>query len=680
MDYLKTLSERRNLLGGMLLIGVLQAVAYYFSALIVAGDGGLAIPQTDTLLYCQAARRICEGAPFSFTEGNVACTGTTSVLYPFVLAVPYALGCVGDALLKAGFALNALFYLVFLFAWGGVIDAKVRDPLARVLAAVLVALFGQTAYSAFAQSDIGFWLATSSLFALGLARNRPWLYGAVLLFGPWVRPEGMVCAIAFFLVAVTCRIFPVKPLAKRDELLALGGILSALGVLAFNYALTGVAGFSSLEHKGHFATRDFANAVVATGADLVTMAKAFFLGLPDGIPRDLYFLPLLGALPLWLFVLKRDWLKESDWREWVWLVAVGGGMLTVAQSGWQNTNMDRYIGWLLPTVFVFAAAGVGCLSRRQGGALSAATLSVLMAGFALVMAVVHVAIFHRISEASDILRRYAIEAEAVLPKGASVATWGGCGVAYEMSGRKICHLSGIYSMEYRAKCPPMGVFELLKHEPDKRFDYWLHNAFALTGVPADVTKALGEHVSTGPGGYQILKADWSPFDCAARDPAPPVAGKALVARVDVGYDKDEAAACYEVVSRFGVRPFSPFLTVGNLASEKIVEVGRVVVGLDSMSVPLVPGKGVHVVMRTMRAREMEVACGELRGPVTYEFSDPLKMNVSVDGNVVGEVSVRLPKKGFADVSFDIPGEAITSSVSRLSFLGDHIVCGYWFYQ
>ena len=76
----------------------------------------LAIPQPDTPLYYQAARRIVEGHPFSFSEGSSVCTGTTTVLYPFVLAIPYALGFSGDAMIVVGFLLNALFYCVFLFS------------------------------------------------------------------------------------------------------------------------------------------------------------------------------------------------------------------------------------------------------------------------------------------------------------------------------------------------------------------------------------------------------------------------------------------------------------------------------------------------------------------------------------------------------------------------------------
>ena len=62
------------------------------------------------------------------------------------------------------------------------------------------------------------------------------------------------------------------------------------------------------------------------------------------------------------------------------------------------------------------------------------------------------------------------------------------------------------------------------------------------------------------------------------------------------------------------------------------------------------------------------------------FANPLKLNVSVDGDVATTVEVSYAANGFSDVSFKIPGMAIKNPVSRIGFLGDHIVGGYWFYQ
>ena len=181
---LRDFPSRKNLLVLILCIGLIQIAAYYVSGMLATQDGCMAVPQPDTLLYCQAARRIVDAHPFSFSEGTAVSTGTTSILYPFLLAVPYALGATGDSLLTAGFLLNAAFYLVFLLGWGVAILEWVEEQRPRLVAMLLLSLAGQPAYCCMAQSDIGCWLAVSGLLAAGLARGRFLFYGPMLLLAP----------------------------------------------------------------------------------------------------------------------------------------------------------------------------------------------------------------------------------------------------------------------------------------------------------------------------------------------------------------------------------------------------------------------------------------------------------------------------------------------------------------
>lgn len=666
----------------MVAIGLVQIAGYYLIGAFVRGDGGFAIPQTDTLLYCQAARRIVEGQPLSFSAGNAVSTGTTGYLYPFLLAIPYAVGFTGDSLIRAGFFLNAAFYLVFLLGWGIVVDVKVREPFSRIVAAVTIALLGQTAYSAMSQSDIGLLLAYSAGFAAALALNSRIWYGLLLILFPWIRPEGDVCVIAFFM-AIGFRLLVAKDGfrdIRQDLLIAVLAAVSAAGVFALNLALTGMAGFSSLAYKGHFKTFGFFPAVFSTAADMMRMAKAFLFGIPDSPPRDLYFIPLLGGVCLWVGVLFRDWRRESDWREWVWLLAFGGGMLTVAQSGWQNTNVDRYLGWLLPTLVMGMAIGLAVAERRLKSALPVWILGSLAMLFSAGMAAVHMSFFQMITRTTDLLREFAVVAEGSIPKGASVGTWGDCGFAYEMSPRRICHLSGIYSMEYLVRKPPAGVFELLKHETGKRFDYWFFNQGTHDDMGIPVDGAIAHQTVVGPAGYELLRADWTAFDSASRVPPAPVKGAVLKARVDVGYDPDEKKAGYEVTMRYNVDEFAPFSLYDKNRGTNMVEVARIIVGMDSMTVPLEPGRDAYVVMRVYPKKAVPVRRGNSTAPMTYEFANPLKLSVAVDGEIADTVSVAYSKEGFSDASFKIPGACIKGDCPRIAFMGDHITCGYWFYQ
>ena len=688
---LNAILRRKTLLLLMLAIGLLQTSGYYLAGALVRSDGGMAIPQPDTLLYCQAARRIVEEHPLSFSNGTAASTGTTSHAYPFALAVPYGLGFKGDALIRAGFFLNGLFYLVFLLGWGVVIDRKLSHPFARLVAAITIGCLGQTAYSAFAQSDIGMWLAVSGMLAAGLAAENRLAYGLLLVAAPWVRPEGMVCAIAFCtVIAAICLLRKKFPAARwlngqqpsrRDFAIAVAAAASVIGVFGLNVLVSGDVQFSSLAHKGYFKTLPFANAVFSTGVDALKIAKGLLLGLPDGAPRDFYGIPLLSAALMWLAVLCRDW-RQTGWREAVWLLAVGGGILTVAQSGWQNTNIDRYAGWMLPTMLFFAADGAGSLVARFGKSPAAWIPGAANALFVAAMAPVFVCMLHIASCEADLMRAFAVNCERVMEQGQTAGALGGCGIAYEMKDRKIAHLSGIYSPEYMVAEPPAGVFEVVKNEPATRFEYLFYNPSSDdAGLSFNPLDAFCSQVLVGPSGYELRKMDWACFDAAARPPAPGRQGLSLMARVDVGYDRDERDREYENIPLYDTKPMPSFVVWGDRNGEKMIEVARLVFGADAMTVDLQPGKDLHIVMRTWPSHKATSRGGfGTKSAITYGFSNPLKLRILIDGNDTGIRDVPICEKGFSDVEMVVPGAMIGRERSRIEFQGDHIACAYWFYQ
>ena len=276
-----------------LCVGMLQIAGYYLSGSIADADSMMSAAQPDTLLYCQAARRIAEGHPFSFSHGEPVSTGTTSVLYPFVLSVPYAFGAKGDALLLAGFVLNALFYLLFLAGWTRVFCDLFESSILRFASILLLALSPQPAYCALAQSDIGLWMALSGLFASAFFSKKTVVYAVLLALGPWIRPEGMVLLLVFCAYAAWSR-------RKRDIVAALAGVASACGVFVFNHILTGKAQFSSVANKGYFITLGFPEAVYHTVSDMVRISKEFVFGMSELPPRMFFLIRCLAHFLLFV--------------------------------------------------------------------------------------------------------------------------------------------------------------------------------------------------------------------------------------------------------------------------------------------------------------------------------------------------------------------------------------------
>lgn len=677
---LDQLMSRRNLLSLAVCVSVVQAAIYYLMAATVRLDGTLAIVQPDTLLYCQAARRIAEGFPFSFSSGTAISTGTTTVLYPFLLSIFYLIGFTGTSLLSAGFLLNAVFYVLFVSSWVGIACRVFAErPIAKCVSVVLLASFGPFAYCALAQSDIGFWMAVSAGIAYGFFTGKKGLYVPLLLIAPWVRPEGMIVVFAYSLF---CAIRFLRSRHFSSELVfSVLAMTSVGGVFALNYALTGVPQFSSVANKGYFTNLSFSSAVYASAIDAMKIAKSYLLGIPQDAPRDFFYLPMLGAAFLWIGVFARSW-RVVSWRELAWYLAMFGGFATVATSGWQNTNLDRYLIWTMPVLLLYMVSGAEIVAERLGRCEAAKIVpGVILVLFSTLMAFVFIGLFRFSSAGADIPRNVAARCEAALPKGASVGTWGSVGIAYEFPGRRVAHLTGIYSPEFLGSRHFAGKFEILKNEPWTRFDYWFCQISDKVSHYCDKPDiVVGELVFSSPPGFELRKADWSAYDAAMIVPKSPNPGIKLVARLDVAYEKDEKAFGYNSLSRDEYPFFAPFHVVGKLNGTNIVEGGRFLLGGDAMTVPLQPGLDVHVIMRTA-LKCTAVVESELGMPRSdFTLKSPMTLKVMVDGEDAGNVSFPVTDGDVADATFVIPGRFVSSSLPRLTFLGEHVAFGYWFYQ
>ena len=666
----------------MVLVGCVQLGAYRVAVHVASESDAIASPQPDTYLYCQAARRVAEGHPFSYSEGEKASTGTTSVLYPFALAVPYALGFKGPSLLTAGFFLNGFFYLVFLFGWGFAArcwvtrDEGEASQFGLFAAGTLIALAAQPAICAFGQTDTAMWMATSAVFAALVAARR-WRWAAFVAFlGPWVRPEGAILAFAATAIGFGGWAWAKWGRASADgrpgetlRLLAAGlcGLLGLAAVFAFNYWLTGRCQFDSVAHKGYFKMYGAADAAIMTVRDAIAIVKGFAFGVEGVWPRSLFCLPILGGVFIWIGVATRRW--RFDGFSALVLASLGG-MALVASSGWQGSNFDRYLAWTAPVLALLTARGVVALSRVRALAnvrYLPVALAVGFAAFASLAGACSIFLTTRNGRARD---EFFAACEAEMKSGESAGGLS-CSAAYAFSSRRFVHLGGLYSPDFFGFHLEANWVEQLKHRKDLRFVHWLAMTTGAAFVaPADRDAVLGEIELIGPEGMELRRPDWRAFEAAAAVPKGP-AGQELVARVDVGYLPDEKASEYEVVDRWGRKVPDPFATARHLPSGAIaVEGGRAFQGGDLMTVPLRPGRDCTVVMRTVSKQD------------GMDFKSPLKLRLEVDGEAAGWATCAFGEatNDFQEVAFTIPGRAIAKSPCRVAFLGDHAPCAYWFWQ
>ena len=188
-------------------------------------------------------------------------------------------------------------------------------------------------------------------------------------------------------------------------------------------------------------------------------------------------------------------------------------------------------------------------------------------------------------------------------------------------------------------------------------------------------------ILAGPDGLDLRKADWCVFDAGAEAPPCSRTNAVLKLHVDVADEETEKASGYEVLTRYDMPKFAPQPFVGSLGGKStIYDGGRMVLGGDAMSVPLAGGRDVHVVLRTLPSCRVQYERSLKRGSFDYTFRSPMSLYVSVDGCSPHEVSFSISEKGFSDVEFTIPGSLVHEGMNRIAFLGEHVACGYWFYQ
>ena len=693
-----------NRLAILLFLGALQILAYYFvGSMLTPRPFSVALPQPDTLLYCQSAKQIALGQPFVFSPGEAPSTGCTSHLYPFLLAIPYLLGMKGASLLLGGFLLNALLYLAFLYAWHHIFESLLDDDRSKLCASVLLGLFGQSACCAFGQTDTGLIMAvTAGVFAAWL-KNRRIIFGILLAIAPWCRPEGMmlvvgfgaVLIIPFLLSAVKSQLAGTSnndhsSLVTRHSALAHGDFIavcvaaiSVVGVFAFNYLLTGQFQFHSVEFKGYFGNLSFLDAVWMTLVDFIAMVRQLTLGQPAGSSiRATFAIPFLGALFAWIGVFTFDWHSRGP-RSAGWLLACLLGLLSVASGGWQGTNFDRYLAWLLPTGFVFASHGIIQVAEWAKERLSWEVVTLFAIVFQCVGAIAAIGWFGKNAQDNQLdYETYDSMAKALASNDGDIGSMGSVGGAYLFHGKAIRHLQGLYSPAFRAR-ETICALEILAHEVQNRFDYWLSFSQKPTFVNWEALPLTDEQVFQGLNRFSLWKTDWTCLTSALRPVSTnaPIVNLALADSVDVGYLRDERRTEFAVNYRLPGLSYLAFAKDGECDGTRIVDVGRPVIGWSEMRVRLKPAQDTVMIARIASKAE-KVRANICASAETLSLKKESRLNLFVDGEAVASLQTTIDDGDgrFTEIAFHIPGSAIKGDTSFVQIYGDHLAFGYWFYQ
>ncbi len=364
----------------------------FYGYMMMQTGGEWSAPLDDVFIHFDYARATAQGHPFEWFAGNGFSSGNTSLSYPFVLALGYALGFQGALLMKwaAIVAMVSVFATLLIARRLVLRSAAARSfvpgapKLGSYLLPPLVLGLGALDWSLWSGMEVAFFLAVwaaalAAFFAVEdatdsrRASRARWL-GAAGVALVVTRPEAASTVAAF---AIAAALHP-KPASWRERFFTMlrAGVPAALalGVQAVaNKALTGE--FSA---SGAIVKLAVNNPFLSTDekiADYIqNLRYATFRNLEyhftDWVFVD-FLIPVLALLALAVRETRRY--AAMIWAQlvsWMLIVALNG------QVRWQN---ERYtmpaVAWLL----VCAGLGACALLRR------AAKPSVVIASFAAAM-------------------------------------------------------------------------------------------------------------------------------------------------------------------------------------------------------------------------------------------------------------------------------------------------------
>lgn len=678
--------ERRQLVLLALALSLVIGGLFWSVKSVQTATLGPSPVQPDSMVYFQYARAIADGHPYRFTPDQPPSTGSTSHLYPFVLAALIKVAGVGH-LETASFAFNGLCHavslaLVALIAWR-------LDRHAAPVAVLLAALSGHLAMTVFSDCDMSLFVPLAlGVFAAAVHGRTGWLAG-LLVAAAWTRPEGIVMSVLLLLGAGSVWLVCLERRAAMVPHAVAGaiGVAASVLVLLWNHHLTGHFGFQSTEHKSWFAHYPWTGALMRSSQDFTAIWTGAFWGFGSGV-RPMMGIPLLGgALCLaGLAVRPGDSPPAPLVKAW-WIASMVAATGMVAIGGWAGAVFDRYLGWITPFVCIYAAIGLaavaGALRNRAllvGGILALAALQSAGAAF-------FVGVFGAVCADTAAMADFGREACRQIGKGRRICASGEAGLAFYLPGHSVANLQGIVSPQFAFdEIPEENIFKFGRDFPDyflltdaQAKEPWiaplvgklrarqsasgsrsailaLHEADRAAAVDAGVVSADGGSPGARPRFADILRA---------------VGGMEL-------RPSDRAGS----FNRMPGGRLVPQVTVRFVGTNRVMSLERVIIGSESFAVATKPGRGIRAVMRTAPSAEASMACADGQMRVrNFDFASPLRLLVQCGGRTIQvERPIGQTRNSFDEIVFDIPAELITSNRTAITIGGDHVSLAHWFYQ
>jgi hypothetical protein len=333
--------------------------------------GAWSAPLDDVFIHFDFARSTAEGRPFEWVHGNGFSSGSTSLLYPFVLAAGYALGFRELELMHWAAIVACVSVFALLLSLRRAFDGL--PAWAPYLSPFALLGIGALSWSLFSGMEIAFFLALwGGAFVawkelMDAPANSPAgvLLGRSAALGLWggllvaTRPEGAVTvALLGTSAAWSLRARGAKLMLLALSLVAIPGAAVVVGSAIANLVLTGETAAA-----GAIAKLELYHPYLSRGEKVYLWL--YYLGYQALrlTQQHLASIPAIGWF-VWVMAFAALWAKETRRvATFLWACLLGWAM-TVALNGqvrWQN---ERYSMPALTWLLVAATLGASALVTR----------------------------------------------------------------------------------------------------------------------------------------------------------------------------------------------------------------------------------------------------------------------------------------------------------------------------
>jgi len=648
------------------------AIAWTFAATTLAHTEHMGLPLDDSYIYLTYAKQIGRGQPFTYFPGGGYSAGSTSVLWPMVIAPFWTLGARGHALVWVAFGLGALLYA--LVALGAYWFARARSgELAGIAAAVFALAIAPFAWCALSGMEVGFAAALAIAALILLARAESTgpptkRLGACLAALSLSRPEMTLLAAAVCIAcAVQRRRTPRAAAWWLAPLAAPALWLAANRVFAGHmFPNTGVA-------KSHFYLPGFDWSYWFSTVWMLSgraMRGLFWDGTSPLVwPKVAAVLYLAGAVRLVLWARRERRYLAAAFAIGAPLALVFG---VVASSGLWNFQNYRYVAASFPLFAIPIGCALAPLPQLPAWARHAwhAVGGLGLAAFAysaapgmradmLLFAQGAMDTNTQVVAIGQYLNTKLPDASVMFHDAGAISYYGD-GRVYDMLGLVTNHQAEV------ANNGPGSRFEFLESLPPEQrpthFAYypgWMGQGEFFGDVLLHTTLLPGfeKRRLVGEGDMQIIAATWDHAGTGER-PLDAHPGWSIVDRVDIADIESEHAHHWH--GALGRRKFGDPTARWSIVEREVgaqglvIDGGRTIRPSDGD-----PAERFTVAIDAAKASRVVIRTGGQRSYPFHETLDrPITLRLFAGDKELAKLTIAAPDGHFSEVTFDLPKHAV----------------------